>query len=58
MSHLIRKSHIVGGEFWTDRYYVSTVGPHATEEVIRQYVKNQGLDKDYQRVHAQQLNLF
>lgn len=31
-----------GGEFWSDGYFISTVGAHATEEVIRQYVKEQG----------------
>jgi REP element-mobilizing transposase RayT len=52
------KKQLWGGEFWTDGYYVSTVGQHATEEVIRQYVKNQGHEKDYKQLHAQQLNLF
>lgn len=52
------KKQLWGGEFWTDGYYVSTVGQHTTEDVIRQYVKNQGHEKDYQQLHAQQLNLF
>ena len=52
------KKQLWGGEFWTDGYYVSTVGPHATEEVIRQYVKNQGQENDYKKLHGQQLNLF
>ena len=30
------KKQLWGGEFWTDGYYVSTVGQHATEAVIRQ----------------------
>ena len=52
------KKQLWGGEFWTDGYYVSTVGQHTTEEVIRQYVKNQGHEKDYKQLHAQQLHLF
>lgn len=52
------KKQLWGGEFWADGYYVSTVGPHATEEVIRQYVKKQGSDKEYKKLHGQQLNLF
>ena len=52
------KKQLWGGEFWTDGYYVSTVGQHTTEGVIRQYVKNQGHEKDYKQLHAQQLNLF
>lgn len=52
------KKQLWGGEYWTDGYYVGTVGQHATEEVIRQYVKNQGQEKDYQKLHVQQLKLF
>ncbi len=47
------KGVLWGGEFWTDGYYASTVGKHGSQEVIRQYVKQQGdqytqLHKDYQ----------
>jgi len=52
------KKQLWGGEFWTDGYYVSTVGQHATEAVIRQYVKNQGQEQEYKQLHAQQLKLF
>ena len=52
------KKQLWGGEFWSDGYYVSTVGPHATEDVIRQYVKNQGHESEYKKLHGQQLNLF
>jgi REP element-mobilizing transposase RayT len=52
------KKQLWGGEFWTDGYYVGSVGQHATEEVIRKYVKNQGQEKDYQQLHVQQLKLF
>ena len=52
------KKQLWGGEFWTDGYYVSTVGRNATEEVIKQYVKNQGQEKEYKRLHVQQLKLF
>ena len=52
------KKQLWGGEYWTDGYYVGTVGQHATEEVIRQYVKNQWQEKDYQKLHVQQLKLF
>lgn len=36
------KKQLWGGEFWSDGYYISTVGTHGTEEIIKQYVKNQG----------------
>lgn len=52
------KKQLWGGEFWTDGYYVSTVGQHATEAVIRQYVKNQGQEQEYKQLHVQQLKLF
>jgi REP element-mobilizing transposase RayT len=52
------KKQLWGGEFWSDGFYVGTVGQHATEEVIKQYVKNQGQEKEYVRLHVQQLKLF
>ncbi len=36
------KKQLWGGEIWSDGYFISTVGTHATEEIIKQYVKNQG----------------
>ena len=36
------KEQLWGGEFWSDGYYISTVGAHGNEEMINQYVKNQG----------------
>lgn len=35
------KKQLWGGEFWTDGYFVSTVGEHANEDVIREYINNQ-----------------
>ena len=40
------KKQLWGGQFWSDGYFVSTVGAHASEEVIKQYVKNQGASKE------------
>lgn len=36
------KKQLWGGEFWSDGYYISTVGAHSSEEAVKQYVKNQG----------------
>ncbi len=36
------KKQLWGGEFWSDGYFISTIGTHGTEEIIKQYVKNQG----------------
>jgi putative transposase len=48
-----------GGEFWTDGYFVATVGQHGTEEVIKRYVKEQGQETEqYKQLHSHQLRLF
>jgi putative transposase len=36
------KKQLWGGEFWSDGYYISSVGAHGSEEMIKQYVKHQG----------------
>jgi putative transposase len=52
------KKKLWGGEFWSDGYYVSTVGRYGSEETIRKYVKEQGKEEEYQQLHEQQLKLF
>ena len=57
------KKQLWGGEFWSDGYFVSTVGEHANEDVIRQYIKKQGKQQNYKQLHKQkvspkQLTLF
>ena len=52
------KKQLWGGEFWSDGYYVGTVGQHGTENVIRNYVKQQGHESEYAQLHIQQLRLF
>ena len=54
------KKKLWGGEFWSDGYYVSTVGQHGNEETISKYVKNQGIEKEYKSMlkQALQLSLF
>jgi REP element-mobilizing transposase RayT len=51
------KRKLWGGEFWGKGYFVNTVGQHGSEQVIAEYVKRQGQDRDYQRLHKQQLEL-
>jgi putative transposase len=51
------KKQLWGGEFWADGYFASTVGKHGNEDMIGNYVRNQG--KEYQRLHEdRQLALF
>ena len=54
------KRALWGGEFWSDGYYISTVGRHGTEKIIQKYVKEQGMEKsDYTKLHSsKQLRLF
>ena len=52
------KKQLWGGEFWTDGYFVSTVGKHGNEDVIKKYIKNQGAEVEYEQLHKEQLNLF
>lgn len=52
------KKQLWGGEFWTDGYFVSTVGQHGNESVIKKYIQNQGAESQYEQLHKEQLNLF
>ena len=54
------KKQLWGGEFWSDGYFVSTIGKHANEQIIQNYVKDQGRDKEYKQLYRseQQLKLF
>ena len=52
------KEQLWDGEFRSKGYYIGTVGKHASEDVIPKYVKDQGRDKEYKKLHAQQIKLF
>ena len=53
------KRALWGGAFWGSGFYINTVGRYANEEVIANYVKNQGRENEYQILYADnQLNLF
>ena len=45
------KKQLWGGEFWTDGHFVSTVGKHGNEYVITNYVRTQGTEEHYKRLH-------
>ena len=53
------KTILWGGEFWSDGYFVNTVSKFGDENTISQYVKEQGLEKEYKILHKdRQLALF
>ena len=49
------KKQLWGGELWSDGYFVATVGKNTNEDVIAQYVKEQG-KQDCGEYH--QLSIF
>ena len=52
------KQKLWGGEFWSKGFYVNTVGKHGDENTIQNYVKSQGKEKEYKKIHSQQLSIF
>lgn len=49
------KKKLWGGEFWSDGYFMNTVGQHGNETTIARYVKNQGKEQEYIQLHQQPL---
>jgi len=52
------KEKLWGGQFWSDGYYVNTVGMHGNEKTVGEYVKNQGKGSEYKQLVSRQLTLF
>jgi len=52
------KKQLWGGEFWSNGYYVATVGQKGNEAVIAKYVREQGQEREYTKLHSQQLGWF
>ena len=48
------KQELWGGEFWTDGYYVATVGERGNWDTVEKYIKKQGQSKS----DLKQLMLF
>jgi REP element-mobilizing transposase RayT len=52
------KEALWGGEFWTDGYFINTVGKTGNETVIQKYIQSQGKQAEYNQLHYEQLQLF
>lgn len=52
------RKQLWGGEFWSKGYFVSTVGKHGNEEMLKNYVRKQSVDNDYKVLLQRQLSLF
>ena len=47
------KDKLWGGEFWSDGYFIASVGQQDSEETVRRYVAQQGHERRYQQLYAQ-----
>ena len=56
LKHPETKDILWGGKLWTSGYYLNTVGQYGNEQVISNYIKNQGMT--YKQVYRNQLSLF
>ena len=54
----LKKEELWGGEFWSDGKYIGTVGEATSEKTIRNYIRNQSLDKKEAEARMKQLKLF
>ena len=52
------KQFLWGGNLWTSGYYGNTLGEFGNKDVIRKYIENQGKEKEYKKIHGEQLRLF
>jgi putative transposase len=46
------KKALWGGEFWSKGYFIKTVSKFGSEKSIAEYVKKQGLEKDYKKLYS------
>lgn len=46
------KKQLWGGQFWSDRYFIASVGKNQNEKVIQEYVQEQGKqDSEYKQLY-------
>lgn len=56
--HPETKYHLWGGEFWSNGYWVNTVGRNHSENAVRDYVRSQGRSSEYKELLKAQGTLF
>ena len=54
----LKKTELWGGKFWSSGKYIGTVGEATSEKTIRNYIKNQSMDKKQIGPRMKQLKLF
>ena len=57
-NHTEVKKKLWGGEFWSDGYFVSTVGQHGNEHIIANYIKSQGSGESYKPLYRKETENF
>lgn len=51
VEHPEGKKKLWGGAFWSDGYFVTSVGKNTNEAVIQKYVKQQGTQDEYKQLY-------
>lgn len=51
------KTFLWGGSLWTAEFYINTVGQYGNLNMIKNYVKNQGIE-NYNQIHTNAVTLF
>ena len=49
------KKKLWGGQFWSEGYFIASVGQHGNADTIGHYVREQGTTQQYQKLHVQPL---
>ena len=52
------KKILWGGNFWTSGYYVGTISSRGNIDIIKNYIKKQGLEREKEQKRLKQLTLF
>jgi len=52
------KKATIGWSILSDGFFVNTINKFGSEDIISRYVKNQGIEKEYKKLHHQQISLF
>ncbi len=51
IEHPVVKRKLWGGSFWSEGYFVASVGRVTSENIIAEYVRNQGEEKRYKQLY-------
>jgi len=51
--HTELKKQLWGGNFWTEGFFVNTVGRSNCEEAITKYIQEQGIEKEYEQLYIE-----